>query len=190
MTRKQLAWVITGLFGFGLAAAAIPFLKSLAPTDRAEAARAAWSMPDPPPLEPGQVLIRDVQPGRRSDDADGTTLRWGSRDMIIRDLAGRYHWFRLPTWEGKFLMPNFVWGQWEGLCEDFGPTMDDGRLARDATIQCNDPDFGNWPARDATWHINGKALDDRFPDLPRWVCLVDSDREEMCREHHERMLVR
>jgi len=68
------------------------------------------------------------------------------------------------------MMPRVFWSQWEGECRDFGPKVDAGMLLARSTIQCNDTDFGNWPAKDAKWSIDGKSLVEPFPDLPKLRC--------------------
>ena len=116
-------------------------------------------------------MQRQVSESKRQENPNGSwSPIWGKRDILIRDYDGKYYSYRLPTWEGSIMMPRVFWGQWEGQCADFGPTVDGGQLVTEATIQCNDADFGNWPAKDAKWSIDGKILVKPFPDLPKLRC--------------------
>lgn len=183
-SRQFLVFVVAIFVGFGLVVVAIPFVLSLAPSDRAEASRQAWTMPPPPELLPGEVLHREVsQSERRNLPSGGWAARWGKRDLVIRDYDGAYYWYRLPTWEGGILMPGRIaWGQWEGVCKDFGPMMKGSKLVQGTSIQCNDPEFGNFPARDVSWSIDGKSQNEPFPDLPRWLCAKLKGEDLVCHE--------
>jgi len=171
MSRKILGYVVAVLGGFGLIAASIPFFSSFAPSQKAEANRAAWNVPPVPDLALGQVTNRQISESKRQDNIDGSwSPVWGKRDILIRDNDGHYYSYRLMTWEGSVVMPRVFWGQWEGECKDFGPLVNDANLLAGSTIQCNDQDTTNNYVKEAKWSIDGKSLVKPYPDLPKLRC--------------------
>lgn len=169
------------LGGAGLIIASVPFVGSLSPSETAKAEKAAWEMPPVPGLEPGQVLVRQVSESARREYPDGSwSMILGKRDILIRDIEGVYHSFRVPTWKDKVILPRRYWGQWDGECEKFGPKTMDGVLAVSAIIECNDATGSWWDGAEPKWSLEGKSLVEPYPDLPKLRCRHESGEELTC----------
>lgn len=179
--RKFYVAIVSLLGGVGLIFTSVPFVSSLGPSENAKAEMASWNTPPEPSLEPGQVLVRQISKSDRWDGPDGSWGPiWGKRDLLIRDYEGVYYSFRVPTWQGKVVLPKIAWGQWEGECTSFGPQTTNGRLEVGTTIQCNDPDYRPWFEEAPKWSVEGKSLVAPYPDLPKLRCRDEGAGELTC----------
>lgn len=173
------ALVLLGVIGLVLAG--VPFIGSLSPTDNAKAEWASWNTPPEPNLERGHVLIRQISNSERRENADGSwSPLWGKRDLLIRDHDGKFYSFRLPTWNGKVVLPRLYWGQWDGECEELGPKTTNGALLSDTTIRCNDSAGSWWSGDTPEWSLAGESLVKPYPDLPKLRCKDEGRGELTC----------
>lgn len=158
--RQQLASMVKLFILFGLVAISIPFVQSLLPS------RGAGS--DLPHLYIGdmsQCSYRIEQSASKS--AVGTS--W----LIFRNSQGEFRLFRLPTDEGRILLPDHAWHRYAGRCENFRPELEYERVKPNGVIACHDK--GLEGAERWRWDYTGKSLVPDMPDLPKQRFVREGD---------------
>ena len=150
----------------GLALAAIPFVSSLNPSELANELTTfeRIDISDFPRNTHRLIQARDSQ---QWENEGATNMRPGRAWLVIHDNSGAFHVFGLPTWEGKVLMPRSFWGQFEGLCEDLGPSSKVAVIDRTTQIQCNDQDNIQHSAKYWFWSLNGENLTRELADMDK-----------------------
>jgi len=180
-TSERALSVIVADFGVRRIAITLVLISSLLPNDRARAEKESWNNPPVSDLVPGQVLVRDISQSERREYANGGwSPKFGARDILIRDQEGVYYSYRVPTWKNAVVMPFNVWGQWDGICVDLGPELEDGMLKNNSTIQCNSAEYGGVLDSPPRWSIDGRSLVSRFPDLPKLRCKASDTGKLEC----------
>ena len=182
-THRHTLVLVTG----ALSAGAVVFLgmvltQSLRPSDRAVSIAETWKSSKIEKLDRGEVRMIEIATSSRRDYYDGSwTALTGKRHLVIRDYDGEYYGYSLPTWEGAIAMPVRYWGQLgEGGCEEFGPTLEKGRLMPGSIIQCHKPDLSGYPSYGAKWSLTGESLVGNFPDLQKIRCSAINASEVQC----------
>ena len=138
--RRQLTLVLGGLALFGIAAVAWPLIRSLSPSERAQA-------------EAIKLEVRGLAPGTYRT-FDGRAFRL----YVVRTTAGLIAAYRVPLRRGKVRMPEIHWYSPYGECTDFRPFDPSGQLTNSAIFQCVAPSMGEWADRNMRWRIDGTWL--------------------------------
>lgn len=150
--RKRLTIVLSGLVVIGMVLAAIPFIRSMNPSARAEA---ALPYIDVSSLSPGSFSMEKMEGMHYFEDAY----------LLLRDYDQQLYVYLLSLHEGKVLLPDIHWFRFGGLCEKFSPEMENGKLKRGGTIKCHDKLDNNWWAQEWRWSYDGKNLGKSTDDL-------------------------
>ncbi len=180
-TRQRLSLAISCLAVGGLLAVSVPFIQSLNPSARAIHNHALARDYATESVQPGELRFISTQTSSRTDlPGGGFRINLGKSLLAVRTIEGDSYLYSLPTWSGNILMPRTWWGQFEGECKNFGPAHPSQSVTRSTTLQCNDPEFGGWPASGAKWTIAGKSLAPTIPDLPSARCIQTPRESAKC----------
>ena len=127
-------------------------------------------------FERNSYRIIRVTESRLEETATSTRYHTGKSWLVIRDDAGRFFVYWLPTWEDAVVMPRSTWGQFEGFCRDLGTPRKETTVTDHTLIQCNEPDEKTmWFAEYWYWNLNGENVSGELPDLMRIRSQVEGD---------------
>jgi len=148
----------------GLLIAAIPFLGSLRPSQVANELN-RFERLDITSFDRNSSRIVNIRPPKTWEEGDTTSVRPGRAWLVVRDNAGVFRVFSLPTWDGNILMGLRYWGQFEGYCEDLGPAPDAGVFDAATEIQCNDENNDSYFFPHWRWTLDGKNISRVIVDM-------------------------
>lgn len=143
--RKHLSIVLSGLVVIGIIMAAIPFIRSMNPSARAEA---ALPYIDISALSGGSYVVEKIGGKHYFEDSY----------LLLRDYDHQLYVYLLPIHDGKVLLPDIHWFRFGGLCEKFSPEIENGKLKKGGIIKCHDKLDNNWWAHEWRWSYDGKNL--------------------------------
>ena len=154
---KKLGIAVAVFSIVGLLLAAVPFIGSLAPTERTRAME-VFQRVDVSDFERNTYQLIRVRPSKRWSEGSTSVVRPGRAWLVIRDDVGHFRVFGLPTWDDSILMPLRYWGQFEGYCRDLGPARDAVRIDAGTQIVCNDEDNDQFFRHHWYWSLDGRNL--------------------------------
>jgi hypothetical protein len=166
MKRKKLLIATVVLFSIlGMVFVATPFVSSLQPSKKAEAALARVDISN---IEPGSFKIMD-------HPAYGELYNGFEWSLIIfRATDGQFYFWDVPTKDGAVGMPDLFWVRPFYPCQMFGPTIENGFVDESMPIICHDSELpSKWWAMRWRWDVRGKALDSMMEDLQVTRGIVD-----------------
>ena len=155
-TKKSILTKTTASIALlGLIVASIPFIESLRPN-----ARAVANLPhiDLSEISPGHYSLKHPE---QADLFRG--YKWAV--FVYRKYDGSVKLWNVPVRKGKVGMPDLHWWQPIYECENFGPTVVNGRVQEDQPITCHDPEIHESWKKVWKWDINGKNVKDSYYDL-------------------------
>ncbi len=141
----------------GLLIAAIPFAGSLRPSQNADELN-HFERIDVANFDRNSSRVVDISPPKRWEEGDTTLVQPGRAWLVIRDNAGVFRVFGLPTWDGDILIGLKYWGQFEGYCHDLGPVSGTSIIDAETEIQCNDEDNDSYFFAHWRWTLEGKNI--------------------------------
>lgn len=149
--------IVTALIGVILLF--VPFVLSLSPTERADA---ALSRIDVSNIAPGTYKLVALE------NPFETHNEFKESIFFLRTRNGNLQaWFMLAK-KGEVGMPDFHWWNSYFACKAFGPDMKDGFIDENSLIQCHDNGLYPGQASIWRWRLNGEAVsknavDDMYP---------------------------
>lgn len=159
----------------GLAFVSVPFVESLKPSVRADALVRAHRL-GISDFERNTYRIVRVTDSKLEETARSRRYLTGKSWLVIRDNAGRFFVYWLPTWEDAIVMPRSTWGQFEGLCRDLGTPRDERTVTDRTLIQCNAPDEeAMWFSKFWYWNLTGENVSGELPNLVRIQSQIEGD---------------
>jgi hypothetical protein len=167
MNRRKLlvkGTVIIGLVGLSLTM--IPFIMSLSPSPKADAALPRINVNQ---LAPGQFLYQKHPiPGKLYNGYEWSIL-------IYKKYDGSIKVWNLQTKNGGIGMPDIHWWRFIMDCQDFGPTKVNGQVDENLSIQCRDKSVSDWWRKQWAWDIDGKNVEGMVDDLEVTKGRVEGD---------------
>jgi hypothetical protein len=166
MNRQTLRTILWLLAGVAVVFTAIPFVRSLLPTDRAR--NNSTHAIDITGLAKGNYRVSRI----------------GSHVIyIVHKADDSWNAFSIPLRENKVEMPDIHWWRRSGsFCNDFSPTMTGGLIATNSRFRCADivPENMEWWFSAWQWDIDGhwipKPGSTPFDDMPRAKFELNGDR--------------
>lgn len=151
MDRLRFLQLTTAAIGtVGVLVACVPFIGSLKPSARAEAALPRIDISG---IEQGTFSIL---PHPALGDAV-REFRWSL--FVLRRNDGSVRVWDVPTKDGSVGMPDRYWWLPFYACTRFGPAMVQGRVDEESLLECRDPEApGGWWAHAWRWDLNGKCI--------------------------------
>ena len=154
--RRALTIITISFLGLGAVFASMPFIKSMQPSERVFSNLLRIDLSG---IKPGQykLLQKHVLPkGWAADE-------WGV--LIIRKYDGEYDIWDIPYIDGKVGMPDNHWWRIYEYCENFGPTLQNGKILESGPIKCHDDEMSKWAMQEWRWSISGENLGKMTVDL-------------------------
>ena len=149
--RNVLRCAVALIATAGIGLAALPFVRSLGPNDEAIA-----NVP--------RIDVSALSPGDFSFVGPIARRGSGIRYLALRDYDDTVHVFEFTTAEGGYLMPGRDWFHIEAVCLDFGPDLENNKLARSGRLRCRRSEWGS-VRDDWEWTYSGKNLRSTTADL-------------------------
>jgi len=148
LNRKLLNSIVIGMVTVGLCIAALPFILSMNPNAKHEAALPRLDIST---LKIGDVVILDIPE---------FGLNWGGYTwaaMLFKRKNGEISAFTLPVKDGAVGLPDMYWYRPYWPCVNFGPTKVDGVIDEQQPIQCHDSRTEQNQWYQFQWDIEGKS---------------------------------
>ncbi|WP_163834007.1 hypothetical protein [Spartinivicinus ruber] len=159
----------------GLMFARLPFIYSLKPNAKADAALPRIDVSD---IKPGTYIF--LPHPIYGELYSGYS--WSV--MIYRKHDGTVKAWDLTTRNGAVGMPDLHWWRPFYDCKQFGPTVINGEVQENLPIQCHDADIpSNWWANEWRWNISGKNLGKMMSDLNETVGVVEGKYFVFAKRH-------
>ena len=149
MNRGTLRGAAVSMLVIGLGITAVPFVASLGPNAKGDAALTRISISD---LAPGHARLHTL-----GEPLWGNDVRHGV--LLVHRADGRFQAWDVPVREGRVLMPQFR--HWFGAlqpCANFGPTVREGMIDELAPITCHDVELPAQRAEGWRWSLDGKSF--------------------------------
>jgi hypothetical protein len=158
--KKFLLGAVFSLILIGLFGAMVPFVSSLSPNIKAEAALVRLDISK---IQNGQFKTIQAHP-IYGDTRRG--FKWGL--MIYKKYNGELRvWDIAIKTNGDFGLPDRHWFNPYWPCASFGPSLTSGLVNESLPIMCrdqrSDDSWGQW----MQWDIDGKAISKHTPDMHR-----------------------
>lgn len=142
--RRVLKWLLSGFSVLGVFVVATVFLRSMAPTDAAEAALTRL------PTASLQAGTYRTAPHPYAEP---------DRILLLRTQQGRLHAWWLPVRDNTYRLPDQHWWKPGIACHDLRPDF----VA--SLIRCHDATLPGWAAQRYRWRLDGKSLSGQTPDM-------------------------
>ena len=157
MRRRVLLTLTSALALVGLTQLMVPFVASLSPSARADAALDRILVSD---MKEGSSLIVPLAKAAIS------SAGWQPGLFVLRRADGTYRAWAVLLRNGHVGLPDIHWWRPMVECEQFGPTLRDGLIDASAPIKCHQGVISSWWADQWQWSVDGKsvgAVDDLEP---------------------------
>lgn len=154
--RKKLLWIgmLTTLL-VGVVFAMFPFVGALKPP-----ANAGESLPsiDISEMDVGEFTLHDLNSNQGG---------YSSRYMIVRNSETEFFiYYMLRNDKGATMLPDLHWWRGGWPCNNFGPTIEAGKITVNSIVKCHDPDSDDYRT-EMTWKVTGEAIDHDYDDMER-----------------------
>ena len=139
MKTRFLKFAVGATFLAGMILAAIPFIGSLAPSQKADSLVALINVDD---VQSGSFVEEQSQFGR--------VFALRDRDEVLRV-------YLVPHHDGQYWLPDPNWERAFYPCKDFGPDSDGDRLVAGGLFRCRESNV-EWVTTDEgmTWAFSGE----------------------------------
>ena len=160
--KKVITTLASGLVFVGCLLASVPFVRSLNPTPRADAA-----LP--------RIDIESVKPGHYSIKTIGREFHGYSCGLLVyKRLDGFVRAWKLLVMDGAVGMPDIHWWRPMFECRNFGPGVANDTVNEELPIMCRDPEMpSQLMSQEWRWDINGRRLGKMTDDLEAVSGIVD-----------------
>lgn len=154
--RKKLLVISTLLMmTVGVAIASIPFVLSLFPSERADAALPRIDISD---ITLGSYKL--VTPSEAFETFDG----FKQSVYFIKTRDGKLKAWTVYAKNGEVGMPDYHWWRTYSTCREFRPDLIDGFVDEKSLIQCHDRYLSPGQASYWKWQLDGKAVAQQYVD--------------------------
>ena len=157
MRRRVLLTLTCALAILGLTQLIVPFVASLSPSARADAAL-------------DRILVSDMKEGSSRivplAKAAISSAGWQPGLFVLRRADGTYRAWAVPLRNGHVGLPDIHWWRPMVECEQFGPTLRGGLIDASAPIKCHQGVISKGWADQWQWSVDGKSaggVDDLEP---------------------------
>lgn len=132
----------------GLVIAAVPFVSSLSPSQKADSLVAIIELDE---LDKGTFVEVQSQYGQV---------------FALRDEKDELRVYLVPHHDGQYWLPDPNWERPFYPCKDFGPDSDGNKLADDGLFRCRESDV-QWLTTDEsmTWEFSGENKTGSISDM-------------------------
>jgi hypothetical protein len=163
--KKFLLGVVCSLLFIGFVGALTPFVLSLSPNAKANA---ALKRIDISQIQPGKPILTEAYSEYENGYND---YNWSL--LIYKKYSGELNVWHIPT-KGKVVgMPDIWWHRPYFECSQFGPTFVNGKVDENKPIKCHYSNQTDGWFMQLEWDIDGKVIKGHTNDMHKAIGTIE-----------------